>query len=399
MNRHSQSAFIVSQESLMTNRGNRHPAFALTLSSLGFNVEYLTTNYNHAEKKKFTPQEITDFVKLVPYKAKVFSMTAYPKNICFRRLFGNIKTASLMAFYILKNCRRNDIIIVNSQPPEFILIAALAKKLRRNKLIVDVRDVWPDGLPLTNRFTHKLFRAYCLKICSIAMKEADYCIYTASGFLQWLKRYVKHNNIDFIPLGFDKNRWTNYRPLRSQDINQTIKFAYIGDINKSAKIEPLIHSIAGSSRYSLTFIGKGDSLDVIKKLSEKLNAQNIHFTGFLPKEKVAEEIQNFHVTVIPLKIKYAMPNKLFDSIASFRPILVFGQNDTAEFVKNHDIGWNLPFDIKKIKSFLHSLNKENIAAKSQNIAKIRNEFSEQFLYAKAVRKILELSKNHLPDKN
>ncbi len=382
--------FIVSPtESLMTKRGNRHPVLAEKLKGYGYNITYLTTNYYHAEKRKFTNNEINEFITNVPYRVKVVSTIAFSRNISIKRLMGNIKAACIVMFYLLKHCYMKDILIVPSRPPEFMVFAALLKYIRCIKVVIDVRDIWPDGLPLNSTITHKIFKAYCNALNSYTACSGDYYMYTSSGFIEWIHRYKKNSNADFVPLGFDINRWKKCRPLIEQNIESVIKFVYVGDLASTIEIEPFVHAIARNDNFSLTFIGGGEKLQEIKNLVDKLNALNVHFKGFIPKEQVVAEMQNFHITVIPMKVKYVMPNKMFDSIGCFRPILVFGYNDAADFVKTNDIGWVLPFDTQEVRNFFDTLDKKEILVKSRNIARIRDSFSKDFLYAKAIGKIVE----------
>lgn len=384
------NVFIVSPtESLMTKRGNRHPVLASNLSGYGYKVVYLTTNYYHAEKRTFTDNEIQEFILKAPYEVKVVPTVGYRKNISLKRLLGNITSATFALLYLIRHCFERDIIIVPSRPPEFVFVGALLKCARNAKVVIDVRDIWPDGLALNNSPIHNLFRTYCNIVFSLTARAGNYYMYTAPGFIEWIRRYNKYGKADFIPLGFDKDRWEKCKPLRNHDIATTIKFVFVGEFAESMAIGHFIQAIASDDRYSLTFIGGGEKLEVIKKMTERLCARNIHFKGFLPRERVVAEMQNLHITVIPMKVKYVMPNKLFDSIACFRPILVFGQNDAADFVSTTDIGWVLPFDAQESKRFLDTLSKESILRRSQNIAKIRNNFSKDFLYQKAITRIVQ----------
>ena len=91
-------------------------------------------------------------------------------------------------------------------------------------------------------------------------------------------------------------------------------------------------------------------------------------------------MEEFHISSIPFA-QSGMPNKLFDSIGSYRPILAFGKNDTTEFVKKNKIGWVLPFNDKKVKKFLKEINNIDILKKSENIKKIRKKYSKEYLYS------------------
>ena len=94
-----------------------------------------------------------------------------------------------------------------------------------------------------------------------------------------------------------------------------------------------------------------------------------------------------HLGIIPVKGCAEMPNKLFDYIAAFLPILVIGDNDSAVLVANNNIGWKKSFDIIKLKKFFKTLSTEALIQKSKNIVPIRDQFSKEYLYTEYVQLI------------
>jgi glycosyltransferase involved in cell wall biosynthesis len=376
---------ISSTESLLTKRGNRHPVLAEKLTSKGHKVVYLTTDFYHAEKRKFTETEISWAMANSTYSVHFFSSFSYGGNISLSRLMGNIRVATSMMFFLLKRVRKQDIVLVSSRPPEFVVVANIIRVLRRNRFFIDVRDVWPDGLPLKKRLTHRLFALYCKILYSISASKCAQSVYTAPGFLGWVKKYCPESNPVFVPIGYDSERWEESTNVQIDDIQDEIRLVYVGDLAKTMNIDPLMKAVAGRDSISLTFIGGGELLKDIKAEVAKMNISNIHFKGFIAKERVVEEMREMHISVIPMKVKYVMPNKMFDAMACYRPMLVFGQNDAADFVENNDIGWKLPFDEKTAEEFVANLKRDEIVKKSKNISKIRAKFSKEFLYDEYVR--------------
>jgi glycosyltransferase involved in cell wall biosynthesis len=193
---------------------------------------------------------------------------------------------------------------------------------------------------------------------------------------------------DFVPLGFDFERWKNFKPIELDDFKSIINIVFVGDLSKSMKINHLIYSLAGNPRYSLTFVGGGENIQSTKKIVKDMGADNIYFKGYLEKRFLVDEMHNYHISVVPMHVKYSMPNKLFDAIGSYRPILVFGKNDAADFVEKNNIGWVLDFDLEQSKSFFHHLTIDDIIDRSRNILLIRDNYSKDSIYSKAIRIIM-----------
>lgn len=382
MNSDAQSKIIIISptESVLTKRGNRHPVLAEKLACEGYEVLYLTTDFYHAEKRRFAKEEIRNALKSIPYKIKFFRSISYDSNISINRFIGNIKSAFSMFLFLLKHGQKADVLLIPSRPPEFVFVASLLKRLKGLSVIVDVRDVWPDGLPLKDKWSHKVFWNYCNLVYFLSAKPGSIYVYTAPGFLNWIKKFGAESHSSFIPIGFDGDRWQCCTVLKDADLGPVINLVYVGDLARTMNIAPIFQAVAGHNRFTLTFIGGGEQLDEIKSAVKKTNVSNIFFKGFIPKDQVVVELQHMHVTVIPMDAKYVMPNKLFDALGSFRPVLVFGENDAASFVEENNIGWSLPFAKDAAMDFLEGLTTKDILVKSENISKIRGLYTKEFLY-------------------
>jgi glycosyltransferase involved in cell wall biosynthesis len=265
-------------------------------------------------------------------------------------------------------------------------MARIVRFFRRIRVAVDVRDVWPEGLPGQNDFRVRAFSRYCNVLNWLGRGVGDVYLYTAPGFLEWIDKWAAGKPRHFIPLGYDDSRWEDKEPVPeySSDI---IRLVFIGELVKTMNIVPLVRAVANRPEYSLTLIGGGDPDSNLQKAILELEPNNVEFLGRLSQHEVVEKIDSFHVCVIPMTTRYAMPNKLFDAIAAMRPILVFGENDAARLVREHEIGWALPFDTATTKKFLDQLTSAQVVAKSQNLLKIRKRFSQSHLYEDACRLI------------
>jgi hypothetical protein len=204
-------------------------------------------------------------------------------------------------------------------------------------------------------------------------------VYTSPGFLSWIYKYQKKCTPQFITLGYDTNRWKKNKQIKK--LGKEKKIFYIGNIDQTINLIPLINGIKDFKDWSLTIIGGGDIFEETKRYVFDNHIGNVFFLGFVKMNEVPLILEEFHISAIPF-IKATLPNKLFDSIGSYKPILAFGDNDTTKFVKKHQIGWTLSFDENEVKKFLEEIIDKDILRKSNNIKKIRKQFSKDFLYVK-----------------
>lgn len=385
MNNNKQRIFIVSPtESLLTMRGNRHPTLADMLVSNGQAVTYITTDFSHWNKQLFHDDQLMHLQERVNYEMVIIKTPGYSKNIGVERILWNMRVALSAGRVLLRSMSRSDILLVPSRPPELLAIGSILKKVKHCRIVCDIRDVWPDGLPLGRDFKSRLFSHYCDLLNRLSIGAFDQFVHTAPGFLGWLQRYDSRCRSEFIPLGFDTDRWISSRPIVSDEDSNIIRFVYLGDVTDSMDLQPLLLGLAKDRRFRLSFIGGGDKLGELIEQVRVMEADNVEFCGYLTKNEVIERLKDFHVAVIPMKSRYVMPNKLFDFIAAYRPVLAFGENDTSDLVERHSIGWKLLFEEVAVRKFLNEITLEEIVEKSRNIESMRDEFSRDFLYEKFI---------------
>lgn len=372
-------------ESSLTKRGNRHPFLADLLVESGYNVKYISSNFYHAEKKTFLKNEVDYAKKQKKYDQVFISVPGYKSNYALSRTITH-QIFSLKVFLHLISHPSPDLVIIPSRPPEMIFSVTIAKFIKKYKMIIDVRDIWPDGFPSRNIF-YVFFWIYCNFFQYFSVIFQKNFVYTMPAFLRWIYRYQKKAKPKFITLGYDKERWNKNKPI--EKIGEKKRFVYIGNIAQALNLYPLINGIKEYKNWSLTIIGGGDRLNETKKYVKNNNIKNVFFNGFIDKNVLPSLIERFHISVIPM-IGGGMPNKLFDSIGSYRPILAFGENDLTKFVEDNNIGWALKFDENEVKQFLNDIEVSDIIKKSNNIKNIREQYSKEYLYEHYVEYVNKL---------
>ncbi|MRS04210.1 glycosyl transferase family 1, partial [bacterium] len=158
----TKNIFVVGPtESMLTRRGNRHPALAQYLVDQGFSLEYVTSNFYHAEKRWFSSEEIAIAKQDAPYKLTVKQCIGYKANISFQRILSNILLSINFFFYLLPRLNKNSILILPSRPVEMIFAAAMLRLLRNVTVALDIQDIWPDMLVVRSKVKKLFFTLYC----------------------------------------------------------------------------------------------------------------------------------------------------------------------------------------------------------------------------------------------
>ena len=374
-------------ENGLAKRGTRCVDIAETLHDKGWDVNYYTTNFSHAYKYKFNTNEIRKEKRKRKYNLRFLPILGYRKNISFKRIVSNFKMSYDFYRQVEKEINDHDYVMIPSRPVDFIyFVSKLKNKYPHIKLIMDIRDVWPDAFAKKNIF----FELYCKFFLERSVKKFDAYIHTSPSFIDWLRRFNPKADSEFIPLGFSKGRFNDFIPLKKNC--GTKKIVFIGALQYQLDILPLIKAIKNDKAISLTIIGedgKGQRYQECISYILQNQVDNVEFKGVMDPSEVSEELKQYDIGVMPM-ISNSITNKLFDYIASYLPILVLGQNDSSRMVLNHQIGWQVDFDPIKIREVLTKIAWEEINQKMRNISRIRPTFERTHLYQKIPQLISSL---------
>ena len=174
-----------------------------------------------------------------------------------------------------------------------------------------------------------------------------------------------------------------------------IKFVYIGLLQYQIDIIPFIHCIKNDERFSLTIYGddgEGEKYNQLINYVSHFGVKNVFIKGKIPQNQVGEILNGFHIGLMPMRAKFAFPNKVFDYIALCLPIFSMGNHDVSTFVNENKIGWVSNYEKTNINKNLENLflNKEDqIPNFSTKIASIKENFSRNSLFKKYLKEIIK----------
>jgi hypothetical protein len=345
-------------ESILTKRGNRFPNIAEYLYSQNKEVVYLTSDFYHAEKRFFKKLEIIEESRLVNYKLIVFKVLGYQSNISVKRILSNLFFSIKIFFFLLLKVKKNDKILIPSRPVELIFFISLLKRFRGCKIILDIQDVWPDALEISNKTKKSLFTFYCNFYLKPSLKHYDSAFYVAPSFENWLNRYA-NNKVPsfFIPLGWENNRWGDVVRTKSFD-EKSIEFVCVAQLQHQINVMPVLEYLAQNNQHRLTIVGEdgtGDRYNEVSNYIKSNKMKNITIIGKVNRLEMVEILKDMDIGVLPM-ITSSIPNKIFDYIAAEIPIIVLGKNDSANFVEINKIGLSCSFDSEGFKEIINNWN-------------------------------------------
>lgn len=382
----AEKVFVIGPtESILTQRGNRHPKLAAYLAGEGFRVEYVSSDFYHAEKRWFSRDEVAAAQGKVPYKLTIMKCLGYMKNMSARRVLSNLLLTMRFFFYLLPRVNRRTVVILPSRPVEIVFMGAALRLLRGTSVLMDIRDAWPDGFRrhVKSRLKCGLFSVYCHSFLYPSVRFIDKAVHTAPSFVHWLHRYAPRGRSVFVPLGFDADRWEDVPPDRTRTSQEPIRLVCVALLQRAIDVMPVLEAINGDDRFHLTLIGddgKGERYPEVAAYIKRHKMGNVAMVGRVAPSHMGEHLARADVGVVPMNSKYVMPNKLFDYIGSYLPIMVLGENDSADLVEKMEIGWSCPYNAQGVKELLSKLNHQEIARKRVRLCEVRDTFDRENLF-------------------
>ncbi len=301
-----------------------------------------------------------------------------------------------------------DVIIVSSAHPfHFPILKKIANQYNA-KLIFEVRDLWPLSLQvlLSKSVAHPLV-LYLSWLEKKAYKHANHVVSVLKNSLDFMKkRGLKKEKFYHIPNGvsLDEQIESASLPDFHQKIidthdNEVFKLGYagaLGEPNAMCYLLDAMHLLQKRKvLIHLFIVGDGHLKTQLEHQSQELGLTNITFLSRISKNAIPTFLKQMDALYLgwqPSQIyQYGVsPNKLFDYMASSKPIIESG-GDSNGIVKEAKCGFQCepgkPEQIANIIELLYRLPKEEKIklgnqgmdyVKKHDYAKLANEFSKLF---------------------
>lgn len=381
-------------------RLHRYGVFTKYLAEQGQETTWWTSSFSHAPKKHLVEQD-TD-LKEGNLTIKLIKGPGYPRNISLERIKHNRHFAKRF-LELAPNVPKPDLIIAPIPTIEIANAALEFAKKNNIKILLDIRDLWPDEivdlLPRPFRFMGKvaLFKSYNM-MASIC-KSVDGIMGVSSEYLNYGLSFAQRDKKaeDFIfPLGYplttfpeskiqDAEKW--YQSLNIN--NDSFKICFFGTLGRYFNINTLIE--AAKIMPEITFIIGGDGSSLEKYKNKSKNIKNIKFLGWLNGPQIHTIMKHSNAGIAPYKedAKMTLPNKPFEYMFGSLPVISSLKGDFKKLIETQNIGVNYnPSDpndlVKKIKDLKDDMQNTVLMGKNGNKVLLEN-FSTDIVYRNTLK--------------
>ncbi len=391
----------------------RHYYFSKYLQKKGHTVKIFTsskihnTDINMIKDKSLYREEMEDGVEYTFVRSRDYKGNGIDRIVNMIDLpFKMWKT--MKQFWKKK---KPDVIYTSSPDLFVAFFALLFGKRHRVPVVVEIRDLWPESIVVYNKMSKRnLIIRVLYQLEKWIYQKADRLIFTMPGGVNYIKDKGWEKQIDLSKIfhvnnGVDKEEF-EYNCCRftiQDDLlenNEYFNIIYTGSIRKANGLDKLVDVAEyiqnrGETNIRFVIYGGGSAREILEKYCDEKNIRNVFFRGKVDKKYIPYilsrgKVNFMHGIATPIMKYGCSPNKLFDYIASGKPIV----SDLAaafDLIKKYDLGLTLKEpSIKKIAEtflFLED-NYEQISLRVKaNSKKVVKEYDYKSLTEK-VEKIL-----------
>jgi len=277
-------------------------------------------------------------------------------------------------------------VVVISTPP---LISAIPYfyicKLFRKKVILDIRDLWPESLNEVVGVREGLIYKIFLHISNNMYRRADSVVCVTNLMAKNVETRIEQT----------VNVVTNFaksKKIRELDIPITtgdkISIAYTGIITKIQNLEGYLLLNTDDeikNKYEWHIVGEGEELGGLMSLCKKMGFDNVLFYGYRSKAFCDKVINGCDCCLAGLKpsnlAKMMLPSKFIEYSSLGKPIIANASKEMENYITEYCSGLFVDFaDIDKTKSAMKNLTKENLRTASRNSLRMFcNEFDSRLV--------------------
>lgn len=377
--------------------GTRVYEFAKDWVAQGHEVIVVSSIYSKSDlqAKKWVEDQVFDGVRV-----KVLNVRIDNKQSFLKRIWSFIAYALLSSYYALTI--KADVVVASSGPITAWLPGLLARYLRGRKLILEARDLWPEGAIELGVINNPIIKKVAYAFENFSYQASHGIVGLSPGMQSHIKAKAPAKPVISV---------TNAANIKLFATKQEFKHPYlvpekyaiytgnIGEVNNSRwllEAAKVLHA-KDRSDIKIVLIGEGQQREALVKEAKEVNLSNFIHIGLMPKSELVPLIQYAMASLVPLKgtpvLDTSSPNKFFESLAAGVPIIQNTKGWMKDFLDEHQVGFtNNPNDPDALANLLIELDanpsiKWSMGEKAKVLA--AEQFDKKILAQKMLDFIIE----------
>jgi colanic acid biosynthesis glycosyl transferase WcaI len=325
------------------------------LAALGHEVWFITCAPNYPEGKvyqgylnKLIQKEKCGDVRVI----RVWSFVTKSKKSWQRIL--NQGTFSFMSIWGGIVAGKPDVIFSYSPPLPLGITAWKLSKIWNVPWVLRVEDLFPDAAVTTGVLRNEKIISIVYSLEKFLYRHCSHISVISEGFKKIiLEKGIPEAKVTVQPVWADPDfiqPSTKLNLFRERlGLNNSFIFLYAGNIGITSSLEDILKTaekLLDNKDIRFVLIGEGTKKDEIAEIIQRRSLKNVNLLPFQDREDLPEVMAAADVGVVTLNetaATYSLPSKVFNIMASARPILSIAphRSELARLVTTKKIGVNI----------------------------------------------------------
>lgn len=244
-----------------------------------------------------------------------------------------------------------DVVVASSPPLPVIFSGLIISKVKRAKLVPDIRDIWPDSAIRVGMMERGNFYRFMEFLEKFVYRHSNKIMVNAEGIKKVLisNKQVPAEKIGVFTNGAELDL---FKPdVDTSGIDEEFglvgKFVveYAGLIGLAQDPETIISAaekLKDNKDIVFLLVGEGPLKKKCEEKTRQLGLDNVIFAGEQPRAKMPAFVARADLTLVTYKndefFKGVIPSKIFDYMAAAKPVLINLDGEGAKIIKEAGCG-------------------------------------------------------------
>lgn len=281
-----------------------------------------------------------------------------------------------------------DVVWITSPPLTVVLSSLLLRLFSRQRIVLDVRDIWPESAISIGKLSQNGLSA---RLGRILEKLAYWHAHQITCVSENMAGYIRDRSNRPVHVVYNGVSTTKM-PAYNVSGADPDRFYYAGNIGFAQDMEPMVRAFAKAkhdpvmAKARLIVIGDGVLRADMEALAQELDLGDaIEFPGPMPKTELTDRLYDAGTLIVPLMhspaFELTVPSKVFDCMSFGRPVLSNISGEGRRILERS--GGNLVAahsDVSALADGFVALRKEwdeRLAKAKANVAIVRDDFSRE----------------------
>lgn len=321
---------------------------ALSWKDRGYDVDVLTLAPTYPLGKVFSGFS-NGFFQKGGYQGvniiRLHAVTGYRDSLV-KKMLKYVNFMILGSFAAIFIGRKYDYVFgFNMSSLTGMLPAVLIRKLYKKPTMFWVQDVWPDSVYAYGFKKTKILSTILDVFVGFMYRNIDTIAVSGRGFESKLSHYVNKDIVFHYLPNWAEDLDDSVTPKNLGKTKEITHFTFAGNIGKVQNLENIVNAFhllpsEYQEKSQLNIIGDGSNLDNLKLLAN--NNPAIVFHGQRPRSHMSGYYMASDFLIISLIdqpiFSVTVPSKMQTYIAVKKPILAIINGDTANIVRDNNLG-------------------------------------------------------------